>query len=290
MTAHAARPVPISALPAPALRALPVRNGSRTRPDGTFTLTESRGLSRAVPVQVPGACPNCGGHFVAPVPAAPGEPIRWGRCRCMRPQDQAERWNSARIPARYGGCALEGWRPQSAQQQAVLERVERWLLEAGDRTLHPTLTGLAGLVLSGEPGRGKTHLAMGALRRLVLENGRTGVPVTIRYVEPNQLLQTMKARIAGVAGEAVDIAGLLDVDVLVLDDVVAPRTEFEQSVLDELITRRWQHGGPTLVTTNLTEREAAAAFGGRAASRLSALEWLPVPGIDLRHRAAKVAA
>ncbi len=265
------------------IAAIPRRPGPPpTHPDGTFVFTEARGLSRAAAAMAAGACPRCGGQGMAPAPPIPGEPPRFGRCRCRRPLDQAQQYNAAQIPARYGACGLEDWREQPLQR-GVVSRALRWVEEAEDRERHPTLTKLGGLAFCGEPGRGKTHLALGLARRLVLGGQR---PVSVRYVEPNQLLQTMKARMGRAAGEAVDIGALVAVDVLVLDDMVAPRTDFERSVLDELITRRWQYGGPTLLTTNLTAGEAASALGARAASRLSALEWLPMSGLDLRRRGA----
>lgn len=256
-----------------------------THPDGTFTFTAVGGLSRATAVMAPGACPNCHGHGVAPAPHPTDAQPRYGPCRCKRPLDQASRYNAAQIPARYGACSLEVWQEQPLQRGAVA-RALRWVEAAEDKRQHPTLTELGGLAFCGEPGRGKTHLAVGLVRRLMLEGRRRSPPLSVRYVEPNQLLQTMKARIGGAGGGAVDLGALVAVDVLVLDDVVAPRTEFERSVLDELITRRWQYGGPTLLTTNLTEGEVIPALGARAASRLSALEWLPMQGPDRRHRRA----
>ncbi|HNC98733.1 MAG TPA: hypothetical protein PKW90_21550, partial [Myxococcota bacterium] len=63
---------------------------------------------------------------------------------------------------------------------------------------------------------------------------------------------------------------------------VAPRTDFERSVVDEIVTRRYQRGGPFIVTTNLSVGGMAQALGDRVASRLNGGRTLCVLGQDQR--------
>ena len=281
------RPVRLSALrpviPAPV--SAPATSRPRAYPSGEFTVTvleqgPDRGYARAVPVTLPGDCPRCRGQGLVEVEG------RWGRCRtCCRPLDQARAFNAARIPARYGACDLRAWAPQPVQRAPWQASILPWIEEIEDNR-RPTLTAMPGLLLYGPPGRGKTHLAVGIVRRLLLDGRRIGKPLSARYVEPNQLLQAMKSRMGGERGGEAPLAmsALVDVDVLLIDDLIAPRTEFETSVIDELITRRWQRGGPTLITTNLSE-DALSNLSPRVSSRLTDARWVPLSGADRRdHR------
>ncbi len=257
-----------------------------TYPSGAIAVRAEKGFAKAEALLAPGRCPNCHNLWVAPLmfcdPNKPGSPLekRWSNCRCQRAPDQCRAFNAAQIPARYGTYSFDSWRPQPIQQAVYQTEILPWLTTI--ENTHPDdLLAAPGLVLWGQPGRGKTHLAVGLLRRLCLESA--GRPRRIRYVEPNQLIQTMKAQIGGAGGDRVDLAKLIDVDVLLIDDLILPRTDFEQSVLDELMTRRWQRGGPTLVTTNLTEAELHGSLSPRVASRLSEAKWLVLPGADFRN-------
>lgn len=272
----------------PTSKAVPHTPPPPTHPGGAIAVRAEKGIAWAEALHAPGRCPNCHNHCVVPVSVYDADTgqyaTRWGRCRCRKPLDQCRNFNAAQIPARYSTYSFDSWQPSPLQKAVYQTEIMPWITRMEGASTDDLLTA-QGLVLCGAPGRGKTHLAVGLLRRLVLEGRRTGVPIRIRYVEPNQLLQTMKAQLGGVEGDRVDLARLVDVDVMLIDDLILPRTEFERSVLDELITRRWQRGGPTLVTTNLAQGEIEGNLSPRVVSRL-ADRWLQIPGSDLRRKAA----
>ena len=272
-----------------AARSAPYAPATPTYPSGAIAVRAEKGFARAEALLTPGRCPRCFNQWTAPVmvcdPDFPDAPPkeRMGRCRCQRTPDQCRNFSAAQIPARYGTYSFGSWRPQPLQQAVYQTEILPWLTTI--ENTHPDdLLTAPGLVLWGQPGRGKTHLAVGLLRRLCLEaEGRLR---RIRYVEPNQIIQTMKAFQSSQQEDQrsnMPMSKLVDVDVLLIDDLILPRTDFERSVLDELLTRRWQRGGPTLVTTNLTEAELHGTLSPRVVSRLSEAKWLALPGADFRN-------
>lgn len=103
-----------------------------------------------------------------------------------------------------------------------------------------------GLVLHGKVGRGKTHLMVAMLRELVIRYG-----VSVRFVEFSHLLADLKSGFDHGLGAARLIDPLVRVDVLAIDELGKGRnTEFEGTVLDELISRRYNAAGTILATTN----------------------------------------
>ena len=127
-----------------------------------------------------------------------------------------------------------------------------------------------GLVLHGKVGRGKTHLMVAMLRELVFRYG-----VTVRFVEFSHLLADLKSGFDHGLGAARLIDPLVKVDVLAIDELGKGRnTEFEGTVLDELVSRRYNAAGTILATTNYdpdanptgraTANAAEVAMGAKA--------------------------
>jgi DNA replication protein DnaC len=111
-----------------------------------------------------------------------------------------------------------------------------------------------GFLLYGRPGAGKTHLLVAALRYLALEKGVGG-----RYVEFMLLLSDIRAGFDANRGHMEILRPLLHVPVLAIDELGKERgTEWERSMLDELISRRFNSGLATLFATNyfLEEKES----------------------------------
>ena len=240
-------------------------------PNGAF-MTRTRRYAEVEALLGERPCARCQGVGIAPLPED-GGPRRYARCRCQRPLDQARAFNAALIPRTYSSFTLENWLVSDAGQAHVRQVAERWVTEVEQAT---ELHRVPFLVLTGGPGVGKTHLAVALLRRLILDGKRPGLPMSARFLEPSVLAQGFKN------GEALHLQDRLAADLVVLDDVVAPRTDFERAVIDELISRRYRTGGPCIVTTTLSAQEFGETLGARIASRLfeGRLTW--VAGRDRR--------
>jgi DNA replication protein DnaC len=144
-------------------------------------------------------------------------------------------------------ASFETFKPWSREQASAKEACEAFAKKL--RTDEPT----RGVLLHGKPGCGKTHLLAAALRYLALEKG-----VPSRYIELMLLLSDIRAGFGSNRGHMEILGPLATVPVLAIDELGKERgTEWERSMLDELISRRFNSGLATLFATNyfLEERE-----------------------------------
>jgi DNA replication protein DnaC len=107
-------------------------------------------------------------------------------------------------------------------------------------------------LLIGEPGTGKTHLAVAALRQIV-EKGFEGL-----FCDYQTLLNSIKAGYDPASGSSDKEAyrTALDSEVLLLDDLGAHRvTEWVEDTVTSIITYRCNHRKPLIATTNLPDQD-----------------------------------
>ncbi|MBI3683105.1 MAG: ATP-binding protein [Acidobacteria bacterium] len=204
------------------------------------------------------------------------------RCQCALEERTAILQERCQVPALYQSASLDNFLlPQDNPTAyralgSVLTTVRAYARE---------FPGLEkpGLLLIGEPGTGKTHLAVAALRILIAK-GFEGV-----FWDYQNLLDRIRAGYDPNSGssdrEAYRTA--LDVEVLLLDDLGAHRvTEWVEDTVTSIITYRCNHRRALIATTNLadpdtgggvTERTPAGVqvrtllaerIGARARSRL----------------------
>lgn len=198
------------------------------------------------------ACPRCGESGYTLVPS--GASMVAQVCSCKHLDERIAVFNEIGIPAAVAKASFEtykGWSQDHTRAKAVAEDFARKF-----RKDAPT----KGYLLYGRPGAGKTHLLVATLRYLALEKGVAG-----KYVEFMLLLSDIRAGFSENRGHMEILRPLLSVPVLAIDELGKERgTEWERSMLDELISRRFNSGLATLFATNyFLEARAVAEEPGR---------------------------
>jgi DNA replication protein DnaC len=204
----------------------------------------SAARARRCPCQ--STCPRCGGSGYMLVPSGASSVAQV--CACRHLDERIALFNQIGIPAAIARASFDsfkGWSPDHARAKTVAEDFAKKF-----RKDAPT----KGFLLYGRPGAGKTHLLVATLRWLALEKGVGG-----RYVELMLLLSDIRAGFSENKSHMDILKPLLYVPVLAIDELGKERgTEWERSMLDELISRRFNAGLATLFATNyfLEERES----------------------------------
>ncbi len=192
------------------------------------------------------ACPRCGetGYTLVPTGSSTVAQV----CSCRHLDERIALFNQIGIPAAIARASFENFKSWSQDHQRAKVVAEDFARKF--RKDAPT----KGYLLYGRPGAGKTHLLVASLRYLALEKG-----VAARYVEFMLLLSDIRAGFDAHRGHMDILRPLLFVPVLAIDELGKERgTEWERSMLDELISRRFNSGLATLFATNyfLEERES----------------------------------
>lgn len=125
----------------------------------------------------------------------------------------------------------------------------------------------AGMVIYGPPGTGKDHLAIAALRMILLTHG-----VDVMWAHGLELFAELRAGIDSERSENEVVRSYIKAGVLCLSDPVPPAgtvTPWQAAQLGRIIDRRWRAMLPTIVTMNVADGgEAGDKLGQAAVDRL----------------------
>ncbi len=188
-------------------------------------------------------CPRCGGSGYLLVPSGASAVAQV--CACRHLDERIALFNQIGIPPIIARASFENprtWHPKQVQAKGIAE--------AFAHKFRPD-QATRGFLLYGRPGGGKTHLVCSTLRYLALERG-----VASRYIEFLLLLSDIRAGFNANRSHMEILKPLLTVPVLAIDELGKERgTEWERSMLDELISRRFNSGLSTLFATNYFQRQ-----------------------------------
>ena len=167
------------------------------------------------------------------------------------------------ITPRFSGCTFDTYRTVQGA-----EGMGKALGACKDYVAQFTGNYAAGrsLVLSGNVGNGKTHLACAMVQAVIREHGAQAVIVTA--AEIIRVFKGAMDRSAEYSDRDV-LDELSSFDLLVIDEVGAQSgSAYELGVLHEVIDRRYQFVLPTVVVSNLATADLARYIGDRALDRL----------------------
>lgn len=225
----------------------------------------------------------------------------WTRCpRCVEEYEAAERAERERraaelakadmeakldqvaIPARFIGRTLDNFNADTEEQRYALT-VARDYLENFDAYAKRG----EGLILSGMPGTGKSHIAGAILQGLLPK--RVGLYTTcmgiIRSVRGTWRKDSERS-------ESEVLTLLRDVPLLVVDEIgVQYGTDGEQTILFDVLDGRYREMRPTILLTNQDRAGLKQFIGERAYDRLTeTARWIPFDWPSYRLQARKVQA
>lgn len=243
----------------------------------------------------PEPCPLCNGEGWVPSATpdprqarlqAPGRPPM-EPCACVRARARQQRLIHAGIPKEYQACTFDNFR---AYTPALIDALH---LARGYADRYPAMTfqqrDPAGLLLIGQTGVGKTHLAAALLTTIISGTGIHGLFYTTRELlrrmrdSYNPAIQTTEHQV---------LDPILTCDLLVLDDLGAERlTDWVADTMDLIIDTRYSAGRPVIVTTNFPDVDddeevngLGARVGFRTRSRLHKMcRFVTLDGADYRH-------
>lgn len=214
---------------------------------------------------------GCGGAGFMRVDREPGDPLFGVEipCVCQRDEEAARRAERLRARSGMSEQELQAWRFETFRPELCRSHNGdgRRVVEAMRRHLEVCRRYAADpqgwLVLQGEPGCGKTHLAY-AIAGACLRAGR---PV---FAHPlPDLLQMLREAFAveGAFEQALD--DLKGVDLLVIDDFGAQRdTSWALDTIYQVVNHRYARRLPLVITTNLDLANAGDGVDARLLSRL----------------------
>lgn len=177
-------------------------------------------------------------------------------------RDRAERFVEASgIPKRFKGKSFSDFAPVNGKSAAVLRKIQAYgdVLAGGDH-------GGRSLILLGNVGNGKTHLACALLADVIRRSCKSG-----KYCTFAELVRDVKSswRKGSEFGEQDVYDRFAKPELAILDEAgVQNFTEFEQTVAYEAINARYLLEKPTVVVTNLPAGELSSCLGERVLDRL----------------------
>jgi len=187
-------------------------------------------------------CPLCNGSGWRPVEKDGLKAVEI--CECRRQQRDEGWWlDRARVPRRYRHCDF-------ANFDALNESLKYAKIKArGFADNYPFVR--EGLLLLGNPGVGKTHLAVAILKQLMVQKG-----IESLFCSYQDLLQRIRDSYdpVSLSTEYAVLQPVLNTEVVAIDDLGANRvSEWVEDTITYVLNHRYNEKKPTILTSNLPD-------------------------------------
>ena len=206
--------------------------------------------------------------------AGTGEPkMVWAvPCDCTTGDRTERALQRARVPERYRHCDFENYETDNDIEAVSREQMAAWNRSLGQAKLvvqrfAEEFTPVAdvrtehGLLLMGPCGVGKTHLAVSAMKSIVLR-GHSGL-----FYDYRELLKAIQDSYnpESQATEMSVLEPVLKAEILVLDDVGSSKpSPWALETVGHVLNTRYNEKRVTLLTTNFLDADAGSAAGNSA--------------------------
>ncbi len=199
-------------------------------------------------------CPQCGGSGWRQANRDGISAVE--RCECVSTARAGRLLEVANIPPLFRQATFDNFttQPENPVTHRILQTA--MTIAASYAREYPYGTKKQGLMFIGDPGTGKTHLAVAVMKRLIARG------FECVFFDYQNLLERIRSSYDQASGAAQREAyqTALDCEVLVLDDLGAHRvTDWVEDTVTSLITYRYNQNKPLITTTNLRDSEAGDA-------------------------------
>src|SRR6476619_5471123 len=203
------------------------------------------------------------------------------RCDCWRDRIVHDRLGDANIPKRYLHCTFDNF-------TAYNESLEQAVAKA--RHVADSFPVSRGLLFEGQPGVGKTHLAVAVLKQVIETAGVRGL-----FYDTRDLLRVIRSTYDPSirTTELEVLRPVMTADLLVLDDLGAEKTsEWVEETMNLIVNTRYNERRLTIFTSNYPDipdetepNSLLFRIGFRMRSRLHEMcEFVVMDAADYRER------
>lgn len=175
-------------------------------------------------------------------------------------KEQEYRLIEAGIPKRFRDCSLDTYVPSCDSARVALNLATAYANEFAERRESGTC-----LIFCGTVGTGKTHLAVGIVKRVLDQRRRALFASVIGAVSSVKATYSRDSELT----EQQAIDQFLHPDLLVLDEVGAQfGSDAEKLILFRIINGRYERVLPTIIVSNLAKDLLGESIGERSLDRL----------------------
>ena len=201
------------------------------------------------------SCPKCGGTgfvIVQGVNLSGAKP-----CDCRFEGRSSRMEEKSQIPPLYRNASFDNFSVPGPENPIARRDLTNSLLAVKNYVREFPNESRPGLLLIGEPGTGKTHLAVAALRKII-EKG-----FECLFSDYQALLDRIRSGYDPSSNSSNKEAyrSALDTEVLLLDDLGAHRvTDWVEDTITSIVTHRCNNRKALIATTNLPDGDAGSSL------------------------------